>query len=117
MLQHVSFADEPLPSACRRGPQFPSPQAQVRLGRRRRRVPLSTDKVAAHHMLPALEREPELVRRGVLSKVEASVGKHQAPPLDKHFEDYVAYLEANGACKEHRSERDRQLRRIAKECG
>jgi integrase len=83
---------------------------------RRRRVPLSTDKVAARHMLAALEREAELVRRGVMSKAEASVSKHQATPLDKHFEDYVAYLEANGACKEHRSERGRQLRRIAKDC-
>jgi integrase len=68
-------------------------------------------------MLAALEREAELVRRGVVSKAEASASKHQGSPLDRHFEDYLAYLEAKGACKEHRAERDRQLRRIAKECG
>jgi integrase len=83
---------------------------------RRRRVPLSTDKVAARHLLAALEREAELVRRGVMSKVEASVGKHQATPLNQHFRDYIVYLEAKGTCEEHRSERERQLRRIAKEC-
>lgn len=83
---------------------------------RRRRVPLSTDKVAARHMLAALEREAELVRRGVMTKAEASVSQHQATPIDQHFNDYVAYLEAKGACKEHRAERSRQLRRMAKEC-
>src|SRR4051794_841606 len=67
---------------------------------RRRRVPLSTDKVAARHMLAALERESELVRRGVVTRVEASAGKHQATPLDKHFEDYLGYLEAKGTCKD-----------------
>ncbi len=84
---------------------------------RRRRVPLSTDKVAARHMLAALEREAELIRRGVMSKAEVSAGKHQGTPLAQHFEDYLAYLEAKGTCKEHRAERDRQLRRIARECG
>jgi integrase len=83
---------------------------------RRRRVPLSTDKVAARHMLADLEREAELVRLGVMSKAEASVSKHQGTPLYQHVDDYVAYLEAKGACKEHRAERDRQLRRIAREC-
>lgn len=82
----------------------------------RQRVPLSTDKVAARHMLAVLEREAELVRRGVMTKAEFAVSKHQGTPFNQHIDDYISYLEAKGACKEHRAERARQLRRIAKEC-
>ena len=83
----------------------------------RRRVPLSTDKVTARQMLAALEREAELVRRGVVTKAEAAVGQHQGTVLEQHINDYLAYLESKGTCNEHRSERRRQLRRIATECG
>src|SRR3954471_18274368 len=47
---------------------------------------------------------------------EAATGLHQATLLEEHFTAYLASLEAKGACKEHRSERRRQLQRIAKEC-
>jgi integrase len=75
------------------------------------------DETAARQVLAELERKAELVRSGVMSAAEAAVGEHQAVPLGEHFDAYLAYLEAKGACAEHRSERARQLRRIARECG
>jgi integrase len=75
------------------------------------------DETAARQVLAELERKAELVRSGVMSAAEATVGEHQAVPLSEHFDAYLAYLEAKGACAEHRSERARQLRRIARECG
>src|ERR1700722_13859545 len=83
---------------------------------KRQRVPLSTDKVAARQMLAELEREAELIRRGVVSMAEATIGQHQDTKLDEHFDAYLEYLEAKDACKEHRSERARQLRRLAADC-
>src|SRR5262245_4194935 len=75
------------------------------------------DEQAARHVLAELERKAELVRSGVITAAEVTVGQHQATPLEEHFVAYLAYLEAKGTCKEHRSERGRQLRRIARECG
>jgi integrase len=68
-------------------------------------------------MLSASEREAELIRAGVVSEAEVSIGQHQAIPIEDHFVAYLTHLEVKAACKEHRSERGRQLRRIARECG
>src|SRR5262249_3702584 len=62
-------------------------------------------------------RKAELVRSGVISSAEAAIGRHQTTPLAEHIDAYLAHLEAAGCCAEHRSERDRQLRRLAAECG
>src|SRR5262249_36352677 len=75
------------------------------------------DETAARQVLAELERKAELVRSNGMTAAEAAVGQHQAKPLEGHFRAYLAYLEAKGACEEHRSERGRQLRRIAEGCG
>jgi integrase len=75
------------------------------------------DEAAARQVLADLERKAELVRSGVLTAAEASVGQHQGTALEEHFIAYLAHLEAKEACEEHRSERGRQLLRIASECG
>src|SRR5262245_16275521 len=75
------------------------------------------DERAARQVLAELERKAELIRSGVMSAAEATVGEHQITPLSEHFDAYLAYLESKGACEEHRSERSRQLRTIAEACG
>jgi hypothetical protein len=74
------------------------------------------DETAARRVLADLERKAELVRAGVMSAAEAAIGDHQAAPLAEHFNAYLAYLQTKGACEEHRSERGRQLRRLAADC-
>jgi hypothetical protein len=74
------------------------------------------DETAARQVLADLERRAELVRSNVMTAAEAAVGEHQATPFGEHLTTYLAYLEAKGACAEHRSERDRQLRRLAADC-
>jgi integrase len=74
------------------------------------------DEGAARRVLADLERRAELVRARVMSAAEAAVGDHQATPFGEHVDSYLAYLEAKGSCKEHRSERARQLRRLAADC-
>jgi integrase len=74
------------------------------------------DEQAARQVLADLERRAELVRANVLTAAEAAVGDHQATPFAAHLKAYLAHLEAKGACKEHRSERARQLRRLAADC-
>jgi integrase len=75
------------------------------------------DETAARRVLADLERQAELVKAGVVTQAEAAAGAHQATPIEEHFGAYLAYLETAGACPEHRKERDRQLRRLARECG
>src|SRR5205807_1507921 len=75
------------------------------------------DETAARQMLAELERKAELVRSGVISKAEAAIGRHQAAPLREQIDAYIAHLEAAGCCDEHRSERRRQLHRLAANCG
>ncbi len=72
---------------------------------------------AARKVLTDLERKAELIRSGVMSAAEAAIGRHQTAPLDDHIDSYLTHLESSGACPEHRSERRRQLRCIARECG
>ena len=74
------------------------------------------DETAARQVLADLERKAELVRSNVITAAEAAIGDHQAAPLAEHFNAYLTYLQAKGACKEHRSERRRQLRRLAGDC-
>jgi len=74
------------------------------------------DETAARQVLADLERRAELVRSKVMTAAEAAVGDHQGTPFTGHLDAYLAYLEAKGACKEHRSERARQLRRLAADC-
>jgi hypothetical protein len=75
------------------------------------------DETAARQVLADLERKAELVRSGVMSATEAAIGRHQTTPLDDHIAAYLTYLESSGACAEHRTERRRQLRCIARDCG
>ena len=75
------------------------------------------DETAARNVLADLERKAELVRSKVITAAEAAVGRHSGKPLSDHFDAYLAYLEVKGACQEHRSERNRQLRCIARDCG
>jgi hypothetical protein len=74
------------------------------------------DETAARQVLAELERKAELVRSGVITTAEASVGRHQSTPLDEHFDDFLAHLEAAGTTQEHRANVSRQLRRVAGEC-
>ncbi len=74
------------------------------------------DETAARRVLAGLERRAELVKSGVMSNAEAAIGDHQGTPLAGHFDAYLSYLEAKGACEEHRAERKRQLERLAEDC-
>jgi integrase len=74
------------------------------------------DETAARQKLADLERKAELVRSNVMTAAEAAVGEHQGTPFGDHVKAYLAYLEAKGACEEHRSERRRQLDRLAADC-
>ena len=74
------------------------------------------DETAARQVLADLERKAELVRSGVMTAAEAAIGDHQAISLAEHFDAYLTYHEAKGACEEHRSERGRQFRRLAADC-
>ena len=74
------------------------------------------DETAARQVLADLERRAELIRSGVMTSAEAATGNHQFTPFAEHVADYLAHLDAKGACDFHRSERNRQLRHLAKEC-
>ncbi len=74
------------------------------------------DETAARQVLADLERQAELIRSGVITSTEAAIGHHQGTALAEHIDAYLDYLEAKGACKEHRAERSRQLRRLATDC-
>jgi integrase len=74
------------------------------------------DETAARQVLADLERRAELVRSNVMTATEAAIGDHQAAPLADHFAAYIAHLEADGACKEHRATVKRQLERLAVDC-
>jgi integrase len=75
------------------------------------------DETAARRVLADLERRAELVRSNVISATEDAIGRHRTLPLTEHFDAYMASLEAAGCCGEHRSERRRQLDRLAADCG
>jgi integrase len=75
------------------------------------------DETAARRVLADLERKAELVRSGLMSAAESAAAQHQTTPLEDHITAYMTYIESAGACAEHRSERERQLRRLAHECG
>src|SRR5262245_36168624 len=74
------------------------------------------EEAAARRVLADLERKAELVKANVMTSTEAAAAQHQSKPISEHFDAYIAFLEAKGACKEHRIERLRQLNRIAKDC-
>ncbi len=75
------------------------------------------DEKNARQYLADLETKAEKVRSGVLTAAEVEVGRHRGTALAEHFKAYLAHLETKGACPEHRAERDRQLKRLAEECG
>jgi integrase len=74
------------------------------------------DETAARQVLADLERRAELVRSNVMTAAEATTADHQDTAFNDHVDAYLAYLDVKGACPEHRSERKRQLRRLAAEC-
>jgi integrase len=74
------------------------------------------DETAARRVLADLERRAELVRSNVISATEDAIGRHRTLHLTEHFDAYLASLEAAGCCGEHRSERRRQLDRLAADC-
>src|SRR5262249_36983798 len=71
---------------------------------------------AARQVLAGLRRQAELVRSGVMTAAEATVGKHQASPLAGHFDAYDEHLRAKGVTKIHREDTGRYLRRLAADC-
>src|SRR5262249_49738449 len=55
-------------------------------------------------------------RSNVMTAVEAAVSDHHAMPLAKHFDAYLASLEAAGTCDVYRANVRRQLDRLAADC-
>jgi integrase len=74
------------------------------------------DETAARRVLADLERKAELVRSGVITAAEASIGKHQAAALGEHFDAFDEHLRAKGVTKIHREDTGRYLRRLAADC-
>ncbi len=75
------------------------------------------DERAARMRLSELERTAERVRIGVATAAESSAGDCRRDPFAEHLDAYLTHLELDGACKEHRSTRKRQLNRLAAACG
>jgi integrase len=75
------------------------------------------DEQAARRVLADLERRAELVKAKVMTAGEDAVAQHQGTSFADHLEGYIGFLEAAGACPEHRKERRRQLQRLADNCG
>src|SRR5262245_28089342 len=74
------------------------------------------DETTARQVLADLERKAELVRSGVMSAAEATIGNHQGAPLAEHFDAYLLHLEASGVSAKHLYEVRRQLDRLAADC-
>jgi integrase len=74
------------------------------------------DETAARQVLANLERRVELIRANVITTAEDAAARHQGIPFAEHIEAYIGFLEAAGACPEHRKERRRQLRRLEADC-
>src|SRR6516225_10218391 len=75
------------------------------------------DETAARRVLADLERKAELVRSGVMSAAESSIGERQAAPLEDHFGAFDLHLRAKDATRIHREDTGRYLRRLADDCG
>ena len=74
------------------------------------------DETAARQVLADLERKAELVRSGVMTAAEATIGNHQTVPLAEHFDAFDEHHQAKGVTKIHREDTGRYLRRLAAEC-
>jgi integrase len=74
------------------------------------------DETAARQVLADLERRAELIRSGVMSAAEAGIGRHQATPLEEHFDAFDEHLQAKGDGSKHRKDTARYLRSLAAEC-
>ncbi len=74
------------------------------------------DETAARQVLADLERKAELVRSGVLTSAEATIGERLATPLSLHLDAYHEHLRAKGVTKVHRENTGRYLRRLAADC-
>jgi integrase len=75
------------------------------------------DETAARAVLANLERRAELIKAKVITAVEDGIGQHQEKSIAEHFTAYLTHLDSKEVSPEHRAERQRQLNRIAKECG
>jgi integrase len=75
------------------------------------------DETAARQVLADLERKAELVRSGVMTAAEASIGKHQAAALGEHIDAFDEHLRAKGVTRIHREDTGRYLKRLAADCG
>ena len=71
---------------------------------------------AARRVLGDLERKAELIRAGIMTTAEATVGKHQSAPLAEHIAAYDEHHQAKGSAKIHRVDTGRYLRRLAADC-
>ena len=80
------------------------------------------DDQAAAQVLADLLAEVEKVRSGILTPAEGQAACHSARPLAEHFADYLDFLKAKTVrgrrvSAEHRYNVDKQLSRLAGECG
>ncbi len=74
------------------------------------------DKTAAEQVLKGLELRADKVRAGIRTSAEDAVVDHRSTMLEKHLQDYEAYLVAAGTSHAYRANTLRQLRRLATEC-
>ncbi len=75
------------------------------------------DEKAARAMLAVLERRTELVKSGVITTDEDSIGDQQKLPFDVHLEAFKQHLALVSESKVYRDNCARYLKRLAKECG
>ncbi len=80
------------------------------------------DAQAATQVLANLLAEAEKVRSGILTPEEGQAARHTTRPLAEHFADYLDFLKAKTirgrkVSAEHRYNVEKQLARLATECG
>jgi integrase len=74
------------------------------------------DETAARQVLAELERKAELVRSGVMTAAEVTIGKRRAAPIAEHIDAFDEHHRAKGVTKIHREDTGRYLRRLASDC-
>jgi integrase len=74
----------------------------------RRRVPLSSDKVAALQLLAERQRDAERRKAGLVDRFV----EHRKAPIASHLEDYKTHLRNKGVSEKHLSETFRRLEAV-----
>ena len=78
-----------------------------------KRVPLATDKKAAQAMLNELVVKVERIVAGLIDPAE----EHLTRPLERHLDDFHAYLRAKGNSRSHSNQTVRYSRKLARDAG